>query len=80
MCTLFNKDDSTDTEARVLDLHLTIFNGFVSSEIKLLIFRVLDGDVPRAPSYDVYISELIRFTRVSSNLADFNARNKTLTA
>ena len=28
----------------------------------------------------VYISRLIRFSRVSSHVADFNARNKSLTA
>ena len=28
----------------------------------------------------VYISQLIRFDRVSSHVADFNARNKSLTA
>ena len=31
-------------------------------------------------SYVVYISQLIRFVRVSSHVADFNARNKSLTA
>ena len=30
--------------------------------------------------YGVYISRLIRFARVSSHVADFNARNKSLTA
>ena len=39
-----------------------------------------DGDVPRRPSYGVYISELIRFARVCSHVEDFNARNKCLTA
>ena len=43
-------------------------------------FPFLDGDVPRSTSYGVYISHLIRFTRVSSHVADFNARNKSLTA
>ena len=43
-------------------------------------FPFLDGDVPRAPSYYVYSSQLIRFARVSSHLADSNARSKTLTA
>ena len=38
----------------------------------------LDGDVPRSTSYGVYISQLIRFARVSSHVADFNARNKSL--
>ena len=40
----------------------------------------LDGDVPRATSYSVYISQLIRFARVSSHVTDFNTRNKLLTA
>ena len=38
-------------------------------------FPFLDGDVPRSTSYGVYISQLIRFARVSSRVADFNARN-----
>ena len=41
---------------------------------------LLDGDVPRSTSYGVYISQLIRFARVSSHVVDFNARNKSLTA
>ena len=33
---------------------------------------VLDGDVPRSTSYGVYISQLIRFARASSYIADFS--------
>ena len=43
-------------------------------------FHFLDGDVPRRPSYGVYISQLIRFARVCSHVDDFNTRNKCLTA
>ena len=43
-------------------------------------FPILDGDVPRRPSYGVYISQLIRFARVCSHVDDFNTRNKCLTA
>ena len=43
-------------------------------------FRFLDGDVPRRPSYGVYISQLIRFARVCSHVNDFNTRSKCLTA
>ena len=43
-------------------------------------FPFLDGDVPRRPSYGVYISQLIRFARVCSYVDDFNTRNKCLTA
>ena len=40
----------------------------------------MDGDVLRAASYGVHISQLIRFARVSSHVTDFNTRNKLLTA
>ena len=38
-------------------------------------FPFLDGDVPRSASYGVYISQLIRFARVSSHVDDFNSEN-----
>ena len=80
----FDQDWLTDTEAPFLDLHLSISNGFVSSKIydkrddfdfDIVNFPFLDGDVPRSTSYGVNISQLIRFLRVSSHVADFNARN-----
>ena len=43
-------------------------------------FPFLDGDVLRSTSYGVYISELIRFSRVPSYVDDFNTRKKVLTA
>ena len=42
-------------------------------------FPFLDGDVPRSTSYSVYISQLIRFARVSSHVDDFITRSKVLT-
>ena len=84
-----NKANSWDTEAPFLDLNLSIKNGIVSSKIydkwddfnfEIVNFPFLDGDVPRSPSYGVYISQLIRFARVCSNVEDFNNRNLFLTA
>ena len=84
-----NKTNSSDTEAAFLDLHLSIVDGFVSCKIydkrddfdfDIVNFPFLDGDVPRAAFYGVYISRLIRFARVSSHVTDFNTRNKLLTA
>ena len=48
--------------------------------LKKVNFPFLDGDVPRSPSYGVYISQLIRFARECSNVEDFNNRNLFLTA
>ena len=76
-----NKATSSDTEALVLDLNLCISNGTVSTKIydkrddfdfDIVNFPFLDGDVPQRTSYGVYISQLIRFARASSNLSDFN--------
>ena len=47
---------------------------------KIVNFPFLDEDVPRSPSYGVYISQLNRFARVCSNVDDFNNRNLFLTA
>ena len=83
-----NKANSSDTEAPLLDLNLSITNGIVSSKIydkrddfdfEIVNFPFLDGDVPRSPSYGEYISQLIRFSRVCSNVIDFNNRNLFLT-
>ena len=79
-----NKTISSDTEAPVLDLRLSISKGFVSSKLydkrddfdfDKVNFPFLDGDVPRV--YE-YISQLIRFARVCSHVDDFSARNKLL--
>ena len=43
-------------------------------------FPFLDADVSRTTSYGVNISQLIRFARVSSHLADFNTSYKSLMA
>ena len=84
-----NKANTSDTEAPFFYLHLSISNGFVSSKIydkrddfdfHIGNFPFLDGGVSRSTSYGVYISQLIRFARVFNHLADFNARNKILTA
>ena len=84
-----NKANSSDTEAPVLDFNLSISNGIVSTKIydkrddldfDIVNFPFLDGDVPRRTSYGLYISQLIRFARASSNVSDFNCRNKALTA
>ena len=41
-------------------------------------FPFPDGGVPSSTSYDVYVSQLIHFARVSSDGDDFNTRNKVL--
>ena len=64
-------------------------NGIVPSKIydkrddfdfEIVNFPFLDADVLRSPSNGVYVSQLIRFARVCSNVYGFNNRNQLLTA
>ena len=80
---------SSDTEALFLDLNLSITKCIASSKIydkrddfnfEIVNFPFLDGDHPRSISHGAYISHLIRFARVCSNVDDFNNRNLFLTA
>ena len=76
-----NKANTSDTKAAFLELHLSISNDIVSTKIydkrddfdfESVNFPFLDGDVPRSTSYGVYISQLIRFARTPSHVADFD--------
>ena len=63
-----NKVNTSVTEVSFLDLNLFISNDIVSiknydkrdySNFEIVNFPLLDGDVPRSTSYEVYISQLI---------------------
>ena len=67
------------------DLHLSISNDIVSTkmydkgddfEFEIVNFLFVDGDVPRSTSYIANFSQLTRFARASSHVADFNTHNK----
>ena len=83
-----NKASTSDTDAPFwIDIYLFLTVLFppkfminAMTDFDKVIFPILDGDVPRRPSYGVYISQLIRFARVCSHVDYFNARNKCLTA
>ena len=83
-----NKTNTSDTDAAFLNLHLSISCDIVSTKIydkrddfdfEIINFPFSDSGVPRSTSYGVYISQLIRFARTSSYVADFNTRNKLFT-
>ena len=84
-----NKANDNTSEADYLDINMEIINGTVRTKIydkrddynfDIVNFPHLDGDVPRATSYGVYISQLIRFARGCSDVRDFNTRNFRLTS
>ena len=77
------KANTSDTKAAFLDLIcqflMILFLPKFMINLTTVNFPFLDGDVPHSTSYGVYISQLIRFARASSRVADFNTRNKLLT-
>ena len=84
-----NRANASDTEATFLDLNLCISNGTVSTKIydkrDVFDFDIVNSPFsgrryPPAYLIGVYISQLNRSARASSNLSDFNCRNKALTA
>ena len=83
----------TASSASFMDLYLEIDDsGQLSTKIydkrddfnfKIINFPNICSDIPDSPAYGVYISELIRYARVSSNYSDFlkrhlHLRNKLL--
>ncbi|KAK3108234.1 hypothetical protein FSP39_003752 [Pinctada imbricata] len=66
-----NKANFTDTETPFLDLNIKIVNGEIHTSVydkrddfgfNIVNFPWLGGDVPRLPSYGIYIPQLIRGT------------------
>ena len=43
-------------------------------------FPWLSGDVPRLPSYGIYISQLVRFARCCTSVLDFHSKNLQITS
>ena len=79
-----NKANLDNHHCPFLDINFKICNGKVDTKIydkrddfsfPIVNYPFLDGDVPLAPSYGVYISQLVRFARVCNNIGDFNERN-----
>ena len=80
-----NKANSFHTQAPCFDMGLSITNGIVSSKIydklddfnfEIINFQFLGGDVPRPPSYGVYISQHSFCQSICYIISDLNYRNQ----
>ena len=82
------KTNKSDHLAGCLDLTFTIDNGSKLStrlydnrdnfDFQVVNFPFLFSNIPPGPSYDVYISQLIRYARCCSHYDDFRYRHKCL--
>ena len=78
----------TATFSSYLDCYLYIDNGKLTTRLydkrddfnfPIVNFPFLSSNIPSAPAYDVYVSQLIRYARTCSNYQGFMERGKVLT-
>ena len=84
-----NKANTSDKETSFLDLNIKVIgNGIYTSVydkrndfgFPIVNFPWLSGDVPRLPSYGIYISQLVRFARCCASVFDFHSKNLQITS
>ena len=82
-----NKANILDKETSFLDLNSKVIGSDVHTSVydkrddfgfPIVNFPWLSCDVPRLPSYGVYISQLVRFPRCCTSVSDFNSKNLQL--
>ena len=84
------KKETTETAASssYLDCYLYIDSGKLTTRLydkqdnfnfPIVNFPFLSSNIPSAPAYGVYVSQLIRYARACSNYQDFMERGKELT-
>ena len=78
----------TAASSSYLDCYLYIDNGKLATRLydkrddfnfPIVNFPFLSSNIPSAPAYGVYVSQLIRYARACSNYQDFMERGKVLT-
>ena len=74
-----NKAYTSDTEAPPFCIYIYHFLMVVFPPKFMILYFFLADDVPRRPSYGVYISQLLIFTRMCRHVEYFNARNRCVT-
>ena len=79
----------SDKETSFLDLNIKVIGGDIHTSVydkrddfgfPIVNFPWLSGDVPRLPSYGIYISQLVRFARCCTSVLDFHSKNLQITS
>ena len=83
-----NKANTSDKETSFLDLNIKVIGSGIHTSVydkrndfgfPIINFPWLSGDVPRLPSYGIYISQLVRFARCCTSVLDFHSKNLQIT-
>ena len=84
-----NKANTSDKETSFLDLNIKVIGSDIHTSVNdkrddfgfpIVNFPWLCGDVPRLPSYGIYISQLVRFARCCTSVFDFHSKNLQITS
>ena len=84
-----NKANTSDKETSFLDLDIKVIGSEIHTSVydkrddfgfPIVNFPWLSGDVPRLPSYGIYISQLARFARCCTSVLDFHSINLQITS
>ena len=85
---IIKETTETSASSSYLDCYLYIDNGKLTTRLydkrddfnfPIVNFPFLSSNIPSAPAYGVYVSQLIRYARTCSNYQDFMERGKVLT-
>ena len=84
-----NKANTSDKETSFLDLNIKVIGSDIHASVydkrddfgfPIVNFPWLSGDVPRLPSYGIYILQLVRFARCCTSVLDFHSKNLQITS
>ena len=84
-----NKANTSYKETSFLDLNIKVIGSDIHTSVydkrddfgfPIVNFPWLSGDVPRLPSYGIYISQLVRVARCCISVLGFNSKNLQITS
>ena len=84
-----NKANTSDKETSFFDFNIKVIGSNIHTSVNdkrddfgfpIVNFPWLSGDVPRLPSYGIYISQLVRFIRCFTSVLDFHSKNLQITS
>ena len=84
-----NKANTSDKDTSFFDLnvkvigidaHTSVYDKGDDFGFHIVNFRWLSGDVPRLPSYGIYISHLVRFAKCCTSILDVQSKNLQITS
>ena len=64
----------------IIIIHTSVYDKRDDFGFPIVNFPWLSGDVPRLPSYGIYISQLVRFARCCTSVFDFHSKNLQFTS